>query len=69
MVPHARPASALYAVVRSFCAVAAAASARWRVPVITHGGKPVSVLPGLTPTSALMVPPVTQVTVEPARIP
>jgi hypothetical protein len=35
-----------------------------------HGGKPVVVLPGLTPTSALMVPGApAHVTVEPARIP
>src|SRR4029077_367599 len=40
------------------------------VPVTTHGGVPrTTELPGLRPISALMVPPVTHVMVEPARIP
>ena len=36
---------------------------------MTHGPKPVTVLPGLTLTSALMVPPVTHVTAVPAMMP
>src|ERR1700720_251129 len=40
------------------------------VPVTTHGGVPrTTALPGLRPMSALIVPPVTHVIVEPARIP
>src|SRR6202040_1535547 len=40
------------------------------VPVTTHAGVPrTTALPGLRPMSALMVPPVTHVIVEPARIP
>src|SRR3954470_650107 len=64
-----RPASVLYALVRSICACAAGASARCCVPVITHGGKPVTVLPGLIAMSALIVPPMTQVKAVPAMIP
>src|ERR1700693_3873896 len=69
-VPHGRPASVLYAVLRSSCACAATASVMCCVPVTTHGGVPrTTELPGLRPISALMVPPVTHVMVEPARIP
>src|SRR3954462_1798088 len=64
-----RPASVLYALVRSICACAAGASARCCVPVITHGGNPVTVLPGLIAMSALIVPPMTQVNAVPAMIP
>src|ERR1700674_626854 len=40
------------------------------VPVTTHGGVPrTTAVPGLRPMSALIVPPVTHVMVEPARIP
>src|SRR4029077_12273132 len=66
---HGRPASVLYAVVRSSCPWAATASPRCFTPVITHGPKPVTVLPGLMLTSALMIPPVTQVTAVPAMMP
>src|SRR6202165_2219942 len=40
------------------------------VPVTTHAGVPrTTAVPGLRPMSAFIVPPVTQVMVEPARIP
>src|SRR5689334_23206093 len=63
------PAKVLYALVRSICACAAGPSARCWVPVITQGGKPVTVLPGLIAMSALMVPPMTHVNAVPAMIP
>src|SRR5512144_398332 len=70
VVPHAFPASALYAVVRSPCAVAAVGSARCCDPDIVQVGKPVIALPGLTPTLALMVPTgPTQLTAVPAKSP
>src|SRR5512140_3533 len=52
-----------------FWAVNATASARCCTPVITHGPKPVIVLPGLMATSALIKPPVMHVTAWPAMIP
>src|SRR5689334_14134033 len=63
------PAKVLYALVRSICACAAGPSARCWVPVITQGGKPVTVLPGLIAMSALIVPPMTHVNAVPAMIP
>ena len=63
------PASVLYAAVRDSCAAAATALPRFCTPVMTQGPKPVIVLPGLMLTSALMVPPVTQVTAVPAMMP
>src|SRR4051812_35636482 len=38
-------------------------------PVITHGGKPVTVFPGLMAMLALMMPPLTQVKAVPAMMP
>src|ERR1041384_2713045 len=62
-----RPAASLYAVVKSCCARAAAASAAWIVPLTVPGGNPVTAVPGLSPRSPLtMVGPVL-VTVEAAR--
>src|SRR4051812_3349025 len=63
------PASVLYAVVRSSCACSAMALARFCTPVMTQGGKPVTVLPGLMAMSALIVPPVTHVNAVPAMMP
>src|ERR1044072_39564 len=48
-----RPAASLYAVVRSSCAWAAAASAAWVVPLTVPGGNPVTAVPGLSPRSPL----------------
>ena len=51
-----RPAASLNAVVRSFCACRATASAAWKVPLVTSpGGKPTIALPGAHPTSPEMV--------------
>src|ERR1019366_9303182 len=57
-VPHGRPIKVLYALVASISACCATPSFRCRVPVIVQlpAPKPVSVLPGLTITSALTVP-------------
>src|SRR5947199_23806 len=68
-VRFALSTSVMYALVKSTCACAAGASARCCVPVITQGGKPVTVLPGLIAMSALIVPPMTQVNAVPAMIP
>lgn len=63
-----RPAASLYAVVRSFCACNATASATCCVPLITvPGGKPVTALPGLTPRSPEMIEGPVLVTVVPAN--
>lgn len=56
------------AVVRSFWACAATASAECITPfVMTPGGNPVIAVPGLTPTSPLMALGPVLVTVEPAN--
>src|ERR1051325_10483480 len=60
-----RPAAALYAVVKSSCAWAAAASAIWIVPVTV--GDPVTEVPGLNPRAPLIVGGAMLVTVEAAR--
>ena len=44
VVPQARPASVLYAVVVSFCAFSATASPKCVVPVTVPGGNPVTEL-------------------------
>src|ERR1051326_7889326 len=62
-----RAAAALYAVVRSAWARAAAASAAWIVPLIAPGGNPVTAVPGLKPRSPLTVVAPVLVTVEAAR--
>src|SRR4051812_524037 len=60
------PARLLYAVVTSFCAWSATASAAWIVPPLTMpGGKPVTAVPGLTPRSPVMTLGPVLVTVEP----
>ncbi len=48
-------AALLYAVVRSVCAFCASASAEWITPFTVPGGKPVTEVPGLTPTFPVMV--------------
>ncbi len=54
--------------VRSDWAPAATASAAWITPLLTiPGGKPVTAVPGLTPTSPLMTEGPVLVTVDPAR--
>src|SRR5687767_13343607 len=60
-----RPAASLYAVVRSPCAWAAAASAIWIVPLTV--GDPVTEVPGLNPRSPLIVVGPVLVTVEAPR--
>src|ERR1044071_95935 len=60
-----RPAAALYAVVKSACAWAAAASAIWIVPLTV--GAPVTEVPGLNPRSPLIVVAPVLVTVEAPR--
>src|SRR6185369_6633553 len=60
-----RPAASLYAVVKSTCAWAAAASAIWIVPFTV--GDPVTDVPGLNPRSPLIVVGAMLVTVEAAR--
>src|ERR1700709_410714 len=60
----------LYAVVRSFCACMATASLLWIAPpTMTPGGKPVTALPGLTPTLPLTVVAPVLVTVDPPSTP
>src|SRR3954462_959940 len=66
---HGIPASWLYAAVRSIWFWMAVASLRCCTPVITHGGNPVTVFPGLIDTFALIVPLLTHVTAVPAMIP
>jgi len=67
-VVKGKPARVVYAVVRSVCACAATASAAWIVPPITvPGGKPVTAVPGLTPTSPWRVLEPVLVTDAPAR--
>src|SRR3954468_11054656 len=63
------PARTLYAAVRSIWFWAATASARCCTPVITQGGNPVTVLPGLMAMFALMMPRLTQVNAVPAMMP
>src|SRR3954469_19063806 len=63
------PASVLYAATRSIWFWIATASFRCCTPVITHGGNPVTVLPGLMAMLALMTPPMTQVNAVPAMMP
>src|SRR5688572_17503940 len=65
MAPAVRPAASLYAVVKSSCAWAAAASAAWIVPLTV--GNPVTAVPGLNPRSPLIVVGPVLVTVEAAR--
>src|ERR1051326_9110737 len=67
IAPLVRPAASLYAVVRSNCARAAAASARCTVPLTALGGNPVTAVPGLNPRSPLTVVAPVLVTVEAAR--
>jgi hypothetical protein len=65
-----RPAASLYAVVRSVCACNATASAACMTPVpgvIIPGGKPVTAVPGLTPTSPEITEGPVLVTVWPAN--
>src|SRR5436305_4759117 len=60
----------LYATVRSFWACMATASLLWIAPpTMTPGGKPVTALPGLTPTLPLTVVAPVLVTVDPPRTP
>jgi hypothetical protein len=64
----ASPARVLYAVVASVCALFACASAECIAPDITiPGGKPVTAVPGETPTSPVMTLGPVLVTVVPAR--
>src|SRR4030095_14780170 len=65
IAPAVRPAASLYAVVKSTCARAAAASAAWIVPLTV--GNPVTAVPGLNPRSPLIVVGPVLVTVEAAR--
>src|SRR5688572_19985128 len=65
MAPAVRPAASLYAVVKSSCAWAAAASATWIAPLTV--GDPVTEVPGLNPRSPLIVVGPVLVTVEAAR--
>src|SRR6187549_2159499 len=65
---HGSPARKLYAPTRSSCACAATASPRCIKPECVHGPKPVIALPGLMPIAPPTAPPVTQVTVVPARM-
>src|ERR1041385_2273229 len=60
-----RPAASLFAVGRSSCAWAAAASAIWIVPLTV--GDPVTEVPGLSPRSPLIVVGGMLVTVEAAK--
>src|SRR6185503_469062 len=53
IAPTVRPAASLYAVVKSSCTWAAAASAAWMVPLTIPGGNPVTAVPGLNPRSPL----------------
>src|ERR1041384_1313454 len=62
-----RPAAALYAVVKSAWARAAAASPAWIVPFTIPGGNPVTAVPGLNPRSPLTIVPPVLVTFEAAR--
>src|SRR3954467_949601 len=66
---HGSPASWLYAAVRSSWFWTAIASLRCCTPVMTHGGNPVTVLPGEIAMLALMTPPITQVKAVPAMMP
>ena len=61
-----RDAASLYAVLRSSLAWSATASAAWVAPITWPGGKPVTAVPGLTPTSPVMIDGPVLVTVEPA---
>src|SRR6185436_16795127 len=65
IAPTVRPAASLYAVVKSSCAWAAAASATCIVPLTD--GDPVTEVPGLNPRSPLTVVAPVLVTVEAAR--
>src|SRR6185503_18768341 len=67
IAPLVRPAASLYAVVKSNCAWAAAASATCIVPLTVPGGNPVTAVPGLNPRSPLIVVGPVLVTVEAAR--
>src|ERR1051325_8065766 len=67
IAPLVRPAASLYAVVKSSCAWAAAASARCIVPLTVPGGNPVTAVPGLNPRSPFTVEAPVLVTVEAAR--
>src|SRR6185503_5207794 len=67
IAPTVRPAASLYAVVKSNCAWAAAASLVWIVPLIVPGGNPVTAVPGLKPRSPSTVVAPVLVTVEAAR--
>ena len=64
-----RPAASLYAVIRSFLACTATASAAWVVPFTVPGGNPVTAaaLPGEIPRSPVMVVGPVFVTAVPAR--
>ena len=62
-----RPAASLYAVMRSFCACSATASAAWIVPLTV--GAPVIDVPGETPRFPLIVVAPVFVTVVPASTP
>src|ERR1035438_1894345 len=67
VVPPDLPAASIYPVVKAAWAWAAAPSAEWIAPLASPGGKPVTAVPGLTPTSPETTVEPVLVTVEPAE--